>query len=112
MTSSQKSQINLKPKKDGTQTNLTRNSATLGADHHHAVTRVYKCQICGKSAPPRTPILRLVTLTRPREYPPRPKVNAYVKDKRVIRTNDPGGVGTEIVREIAICPECLRARPT
>jgi hypothetical protein len=68
---------------------------------------VYRCQICGEVVPPNTPALRKVVETRRREYPFRPKANQLTKDGRKQHTDDPGGVGTEIVREILVCPSCV-----
>jgi hypothetical protein len=62
--------------------------------------------VCGGVAPANTSAIRQVVETRRRKYPFREKVNPFRKDGRTKRTDDPGGVGFEIVREILICPAC------
>jgi hypothetical protein len=47
-----------------------------------------------------------VVETRRREYPFRSKANQFRKDGKVEKTDDPGGVGREIVREILVCQAC------
>jgi hypothetical protein len=55
----------------------------------------YKCETCGATCD--HGILRRVVETRPAVYPPR----EYWNGKRDVR--DPGGFGTEIVRELQLC---------
>jgi hypothetical protein len=43
---------------------------------------------------------------RRRKYPFREKPHQFHKDGRVEKTDDPGGVGTKIVREVLVCPRC------
>ncbi len=69
---------------------------------------MYRCDVCGCVAPPRTPCNRITIETRPVEYPSRPKVHwqppkAGGQGKWV---DDPGGTGTAIVRELRACPDC------
>jgi hypothetical protein len=49
--------------------------------------------------------------TRRRKYPFREKANLLMKDGRLKKTDDSGGVGYEIVREILVCPSCAE-KPT
>jgi hypothetical protein len=58
---------------------------------------VYRCQVCGEVVPANTPALRKVIETRRREYPRRPKANQFRREGRKEHTDDPGGVGTEIL---------------
>ncbi len=71
---------------------------------------MFQCQLCGAVVPPRTPCHRLVVRTRPVKYPCRREVNRVVrlvKGKRKERlTDDPGGSGQTIVREVLACPAC------
>jgi hypothetical protein len=69
---------------------------------------MFRCDVCGSVAPPRTPCNRIVVETRPKEYEARPRAHwqpprAGGKGKWV---DDPGGRGTEIVRERRACDEC------
>ena len=71
---------------------------------------MFRCDVCGSVAPPNTRCNRLVVETRPVDYSacerayckPRPR-RRNGKDKWIA---DPGGSGTEIVREIRACEQC------
>lgn len=63
--------------------------------------------------PAGTPAHRVVVQTRAKAYPYRREA----KMERKLKANgkrektwidDPGGCGTEIVREVTVCPQCLR----
>jgi len=56
----------------------------------------FRCQKCGEAKPPGAQPVRQVVETRQKEYPAR-----HTKT-----TEDFGGSGWEIVREIVICKEC------
>lgn len=51
---------------------------------------------------------REVVETRRKVYPAREDVNLVMKREKGKRrwVGDPGGVGREIVREVALCPRC------
>ncbi len=71
---------------------------------------MYNCSLCGKTASPRTPCYKLIK-TRTFHHPYRPKVQKrWVFDKngkwKMEWRDDKGGVGTQIVSEKPICPEC------
>jgi hypothetical protein len=68
--------------------------------------RLYRCQVCDVVVPASTPAHRKVVETRRRKYPFREKANQFIKDGRLKKTDDSGGVGDEIVREILVCPSC------
>jgi len=87
---------------------------------------MYRCQKCLQFVPPRTPARHWVIETRARKYPFRELANpgfkrdleqrrrkgqtfaVRVRSRRVgDRTPDPGGEGTEIVRELMVCPACF-----
>jgi len=61
---------------------------------------MYRCEMCGQSSEPGAPIIRRVVATRERDYPQREQKTR----KGTIR--DPGGYGTETVKEAALCSEC------
>ena len=70
---------------------------------------MYRCAVCGSVVPPSTPSNRVTVETRPVEYPPRPKVHWHPpkdggKGKWV---DDPGGRGSQIARELRMCPRCV-----
>ena len=67
---------------------------------------MYRCGICGLITPANTRAYRRVVETRRREYPFRQKANKFEKDGRRKTSDDPGGVGREIVREVLACPAC------
>ena len=70
---------------------------------------MYRCEVCDRVVPPNTPSNRIILETRAVEYPVRDKVHWHPpkdggKGKWV---DDPGGRGTEIVREARACPDCV-----
>ncbi len=72
---------------------------------------VYRCQVCSRVVPARTPATRLVTEARDRTYAFRPSANRVVRldasgKQKVFWIDDPGGVGREAVREVIACPDC------
>jgi hypothetical protein len=71
---------------------------------------MFRCQLCGTVVPPRTPSHRVVVQSRPKRYPYRPRANSFfrwVKGKhKKLHTDDPGGSGTAIVREVRACAAC------
>ncbi len=72
---------------------------------------MFVCQLCGGVVPPRTPAARVVTRRRAKQYPPRPRANHFFQlnndgKRRERWTDDPGGVGWEIAREVLACPAC------
>jgi len=81
---------------------------------------MYRCQVCGAVAPPRTPSYSLVVETRERAYRPRPSAMPCLKrtgkrqlprscdhpDDPSCKGYDRGGRGREIVRELRVCAAC------
>jgi len=67
---------------------------------------MYKCDICHQMVPPGTKAVRLPVEFRVRHYPARTKANRYIRQHKTWTTDDPGGTGREIVREITACPAC------
>jgi len=69
---------------------------------------MFRCEVCDSVAPARTRCHRIVVETRATEYPARPDAHwhpprAGGKGKWV---DDPGGRGSEIVRELRACELC------
>jgi hypothetical protein len=74
---------------------------------------MFLCQLCGVVVPPRIPATRVVVNRRPKQYPfrfeanvfyrPDPKKEGKIKEHK---TDDPGGLGWEIAREVLACPRC------
>ena len=71
---------------------------------------MFRCQLCSCVVPPRTRVRRLVLGRRPRQYPSRPKANLVFRDGKKHHTDDPGGKGHEVVREVLVCPACALGR--
>jgi len=74
--------------------------------------RLYRCHVCDVVVPANTPSHRKVVETRRRRYPFREKAHHFMKDGRSKTTDDPGGVGSEIVREVLVCPSCFEEPST
>ena len=55
---------------------------------------MFICDNCKTQVPANTPSHKVVTKTREKVYPARP------------RFDDPGGVGHETVQELCLCPDC------
>lgn len=72
---------------------------------------MYRCQLCQRVAPPRTPSHRVAIERRVKKYQYRSRANVVVfvdgggKRKRV-HTDDPGGQGWELVEEVTACRAC------
>lgn len=64
---------------------------------------MFNCERCGKTSQPGQPSYRKVVETREKTYPYRSHAN---RGGPFDIRDDPGGTGTEIVREITICEEC------
>lgn len=76
---------------------------------------MFRCQVCGGVTPPGTRAARVVVSRRPKPYPYRSQANlVYRPDRRgkmkPQRTDDPGGAGWEVVREVLACPKCATGR--
>lgn len=72
---------------------------------------MFLCQLCGRVAPPRTPAARVVVIRRPKQYPFRHRANTFRRPDRDGKlkehhTDDPGGAGWEVAREVFACPAC------
>lgn len=71
---------------------------------------MYRCDLCNRIVAAGTRAVTIVLETRPRLYPRRPKANRIHKNGKTEHTDDPGGKGTEIVREVKVCPFCAAGR--
>lgn len=91
---------------------------------------MFKCEVCGQTAPPRTQAQKVAVEFRDRAYPVIPLMyepstkrwlKAKAKSRRLRRHRlddeekvkwewqpDPGGHGLEIVREVTACPACAQ----
>jgi hypothetical protein len=67
---------------------------------------MYRCYLCRSSVAPRTPAHRVPLALRVRHYPPRPDAHIVYRNGKAVCIDDPGGVGTEIVCEVIVCPAC------
>jgi hypothetical protein len=72
---------------------------------------MFCCQLCQRVVPPRTPCQRLVLIRRSKKYPYRPSANTLIRTneqgkRKEHQTDDPGGQGQEIVKEVIVCPIC------
>ena len=77
---------------------------------------MFNCQLCGVTVPPRTPVARVVTHRRPKQYPFRLNANVFRRPDssgkiKEHKTHDPGGTGWEIATELLACPTCAAAVP-
>lgn len=66
---------------------------------------MYNCHRCGETSKPGEPAIRKVVETRAVEYKERPKAHR-VRDRD---KKDPGGEGTEIVKEMLVCEPCKKS---
>lgn len=72
---------------------------------------MFVCALCGRVTPPRTPAARVVAVRRPKQYPFRHHANTFWRPDhdgkmKERHTDDPGGVGWEVAREVLACPAC------
>ena len=82
---------------------------------------MFICGLCFIYTRPGEKATRVVVETREVEYPFRKDANSFIKCERILGTNkfypgkpeksdDPGGKGTEIVKEVLACKVCAEAR--
>jgi hypothetical protein len=67
---------------------------------------MFRCQLCGCVVRPRTPARHVVVQRRARKYPARGRANLVVRNRKSNHTDDPGGAGSEVAREVLACPAC------
>lgn len=68
---------------------------------------MYRCASCKKVTEPREKFNKVVLETQRITYPVRFKAHILADGSR---KDDPGGVGTRIVREVGICDSCFEAK--
>lgn len=69
----------------------------------------FRCGICNEMSKPREKAFRVITETRMKQYPARPKVHIYTdRDGATQVRDDPGGVGQEIVKEVLAHERCAK----
>lgn len=67
----------------------------------------FVCGVCQKPQPNKAKPHRVVTETRRKTYPARSyKVGKAKGAEMRTRVDDPGGQGTEIVKEVDVCDGC------
>ncbi len=74
---------------------------------------MFRCEKCDHVVEPGTPAQHVVVQRRPVEYPERReplsrRPGRQFRDKTV----DKGGEGSEIVREMKVCPDCAKSSET
>jgi hypothetical protein len=69
---------------------------------------MFRCQLCSCVVATHTRPHRLIIERRARRYPFRPKANGVVRERRSYHTDDPGGSGEEIAREVLACLGCVK----
>ena len=71
---------------------------------------MYICENCNKLVGPNIPSQQYPLKLRKKIYPFRANANQYKQPGRneKKKTNDPGGVGFELEKEIAVCPNCYQ----
>lgn len=72
---------------------------------------MFRCQLCQRVVPPRTPSQHLILKRRSKAYPYRCRANSFVRTnetgkRKEYHTDDPGGQGQEVVQEVIVCPAC------
>lgn len=79
---------------------------------------VFRCQSCNKLSRPNEPATTIVVETRMHTFPWRKDANRFrvgsipspngviFRPAKLVTTNDRGGVGNQIVREIKVCVRC------
>ena len=71
---------------------------------------MYQCQQCSTAVSSKTPSYLLTVQQRKKQYPVRPKVNIHRKEGKTKVTDDPGGTGFEVTKEIVVCHSCYTRR--
>ena len=72
---------------------------------------MFRCQLCQAVVPPRTPCHHVILDRRRKVYPYRSGANTFVRTnesgkRKEYHTDDPGGEGHEVIREVIVCPAC------
>tara|TARA_Y100000034_G_scaffold116828_2_gene155638 strand:+ start:359 stop:637 length:279 start_codon:yes stop_codon:yes gene_type:complete len=65
---------------------------------------MFRCDICGASAPPRTSCNIVPVKHKKVVFPFRKEANVFKSWQETEKKNDPGGEGVQIAKEIKVCP--------
>ena len=72
---------------------------------------MFICELCNSIVPPGTRAKKVITETRPTEYPSRNKAQQLRIGRKMKRFDDPGGAGYEIANEVMSCRSCASSQP-
>lgn len=72
---------------------------------------MYNCQVCGKTVGPGVRAFLIVAKRQRWSHPYRPKVNRIKIEDKWELTDDPGGEGYQIKKELRACPDCRHYSP-
>ncbi|MGB5811883.1 MAG: hypothetical protein WBG86_15195 [Polyangiales bacterium] len=67
---------------------------------------MYRCQLCNRVSRPGERATKVVTESRPAEYPSRSKAQRARTGRRSKFHDDPGGAGYQIAKEAMACASC------
>ncbi|WP_027708913.1 hypothetical protein [Zooshikella ganghwensis] len=70
---------------------------------------MFICQHCNAQASFKEKSFLLTSKTREKLYPSRISANKHRQANKIKKTDDPGGIGTEIVEEKQVCKLCYQA---
>jgi hypothetical protein len=68
---------------------------------------MFRCDQCGRVTKPFEPAHIVPVETRLYQFPRRPKAHVFKKGLKTEVRDDPGGQGTQIVREAKLCKQCF-----
>jgi hypothetical protein len=71
---------------------------------------MFRCDQCGNLAQPGETCHRVVTETRDVVHPYRGRVHRLKNAGEPVYRDDPGGTGTQTVREAKLCTQCYNDR--
>jgi hypothetical protein len=72
---------------------------------------MFNCEVCGTTVPPGTPCHVIVAQTMEVEHPYRPRANRIKIEDKWEFSDDPGGYGKQIKKELRVCPDCQHYSP-
>lgn len=67
---------------------------------------MYVCKNCHTQISLKTPSYLYQIKKRSKSYSKRPSVNKFLKEGKLKVSDDPGGIGWEIEKEIIVCGNC------
>ena len=69
---------------------------------------MFVCENCSKISKPQEKSYQFPLKYSEKSYPYRAKVNKLKKGGKIKETDDPGGFGHEIEKEITVCKTCFK----